>query len=108
MISLSYLCHDTPIIHFYTGLENYLKVQFVLATLYPAANCLIYLYGPVAGISVEDQFFMVLIKLRQHKTNFELSRLFGISESDVYNVFCTWVRFMALQGHELNIWPSHD
>jgi len=51
---------------------------------------------------------MVMIKLRQHKTNFELSRLFGISESDVYSVFCTWVRFMALQWQELNIWLSCD
>lgn len=99
---------DDSAVHFYTGLENYLKVKFVLATLGPAAYCLKYMYGSVSVISILDQFFLVLIKLRQHKTNFELSKLFGVSEADVYNIFCTWIRFMSLQWSEIDIWPSRD
>lgn len=100
--------HDDNVVHFYTGLENISKVKFVLSTLGPSAYCLKYMYGSVCGISVVDQFFLVLMKLRQHKTNFELGLLFSISEADVYNIFFTWVRFMSLQWSEIDIWPSRD
>lgn len=88
---------DDAGIHFYTGLENYGKFFFVLHTLGPAAYCLQYAYHHVSNISVPDQFFLVLMKLRRHTTNFELSRLFGIAESVVSNVFVTWIIFMEKQ-----------
>lgn len=99
---------DDAAIHFYTGLENYLKVCFVLSTLGSAQEHLDYMFGSVKDISVRDQFFMVLMKLRRHYTNFELSRMFAICEKQVYNIFCTWIRFMTLQWNEINIWPSRD
>src|SRR6218665_2214572 len=34
--------------------------------------------------------------------------MFGVYESQVYNVFCTWICFMSLQWRELNLWPSRD
>jgi hypothetical protein len=108
LLTLETCASDDETIHFYTGLESYSKVKFVLATLGPAAYCLKYMYGSVSGISVSDQFFLVLMKLRQHKTNFELSKLFCISESDVYNIFSTWIRFMSLQWGEVDIWPPQD
>ena len=48
---------------------------------------------------------MTLIKLRTHKTNFELSLMFKICDSEVYNVFITWIKFMALG---INIWPERE
>lgn len=95
-------------IHFYTGLETYSKFKMVLQTLGEGAFHLNYIYGAIHPISVEDQFFIVLIKLRQHKTNFELSSLFNISEADVYNIFVTWVKFMFLQWKELDMWPPQE
>ena len=74
---------DDAGIHFYTGLENYMKFKFVLSTLGPAAYCLNYVYHNVCNISVENQFFLVVIKLRRGTTNFEMSRMFNISESTV-------------------------
>ena len=106
--SLDSFANDNEAVYFYTGLESYLKVCFVLSTLGIAQDKLTYLYGNIPSMSVKDQFFLVLIKLRRYLTNFELSRMFGISESNVYNIFCTWVRFMALQWGELEIWPSRD
>jgi hypothetical protein len=82
LLSLVSCSHDNELVHFYSGLENYDKVMFVLGTLGPAAYHLRYMYGAVTDISVEDQFFLVLVKLRQHKTNFELAKLFGVSEAD--------------------------
>lgn len=73
---------DDAGIHFYTGLETYIKFYMVLRTLGPAAYCLNYIYHKVTNISVPDQFFLVLIKLRRHRTNFDLSRLFNVSEKN--------------------------
>ncbi|XP_052213324.1 uncharacterized protein LOC127849625 [Dreissena polymorpha] len=97
---------DEAAVHFYTGLENYMKFFFVLNTLGPAAYHLNYVYHSITSISVADQFFITLIKLRRHMTNFELSRLFNVSESVVSNIFITWVLFMEKQWKEINIWPS--
>jgi hypothetical protein len=100
--------NDEAAVHFYTGLETYMKFFFILNTLGPAAFCLKYVYHTVVNVSVPDQFFIVLIKLRRHTTNFELSRMFGIAESVVANIFVTWIIFMYKQWNELNIWPSKD
>ena len=99
---------DSDGIHFFTGLENYLKFMLVLQTLGSAAYELNYLYGAIHHIPVQDQFLLVLMKLRRHMTNFELSRSFGISKADVYNIFCTWIRFMSLQWRELDTWCDRD
>ena len=55
-----------------------------------------------------DQFFLTLVKLRQYKPNYELSMMFQISETEVYSIIVTWVRFMALQWREINIWPARE
>lgn len=95
--------------HNYTGLQDYAKFLFVFASLGPAVHELNYMYGSLPDVfSVIDRFFMVLVKLRKNYTNFDLSRFFNVSESDVYNVFCTFVRFMSLQWRELNFWPNRD
>ena len=59
-------------------------------------------------LDVQKHFFLTLIKLRQHKTNFELSRLFNISEPAVSNIWITWISFMAYQCKEINIWSKQD
>ena len=57
---------------------------------------------------MENQLFLTLIKIRQHKTNFELSRLFNISETAVVNIWVTWVNCMAKQWREVNMFPDRD
>ena len=51
---------------------------------------------------------MTLVKLRQHKTNFEMSRMFHVSETTITNIFVTWVNFLACQWGEIEWWPSRD
>ncbi|XP_069107329.1 uncharacterized protein [Argopecten irradians] len=99
---------DDAGIHFYTGLENYSRFLFVLRTLGPAAYSLEYIGHQVCNLSVENQFFMTLMKLRRHTTNFELSRLFGISDNTVSNIVLTWINFMYLQWKELDLWPVRE
>jgi len=99
---------DDEAIHYYTGLENYSKVMYVLSTLGQAAYNLSYYAHRCDNLSVPNQFFLVLIKLRVHMPNFQLSRMFAISENSVSNIFITWINFMALQWRELDIMPSRD
>lgn len=99
---------DDDAIHYYTGLENYSKLMYVLSTLGQTAYYLSYYAHRCENLSVPNQFFLVLIKLRVHVPNFQLSRTFAISENSVSNIFITWINFMALQRRELDIMPSRD
>jgi len=95
MFSIQNLVNDPQGVHFYTGLENYQNFKFVLDTLGTAAYHLNYYDGTLPDTGIEDQFFCTLIKLRRHITNFELSRLFKLTESGVTSVFVTWINFVS-------------
>ncbi|ESO93882.1 hypothetical protein LOTGIDRAFT_153356 [Lottia gigantea] len=101
---------DSAGIHFYTGLEFYAKFLMVFQSLGAAVHHLhaAHSSGTISILPAIDQFFLTLIKFRQHKTNFELSRMFGISEFSDSNIFITWVCFMFKQWSELNIWPPRE
>ena len=92
---------------FYTGLDSYSTFVNVLASLGPASYRLNYVYSK-PSIQVQDQLFLTIIKCRLYKTNFELSRMFRITESEVYCIIVTWLRFMSLQWREINIWPEKE
>jgi len=105
--TISEFRNEPVAVQFYMGLENYELFCNILASLGPSAFELNYLYGNPT-LTVEDHLFITLMKLRTYKTNFELSLMFKISESEVYNVFITWIKFMALQWREINIWPERE
>lgn len=98
---------DPRAFQFYTGLDNYAVFLDVYASLGPAVTQLHYKYG-TPSIEPQDQLFLTLVKLRTHKTNYELSILFKVKELEVYNTFITWIRFMSLQWREINIWPERE
>ena len=62
--------NDDEGIHYYTGLETYAKLFMVLYILGPVVYELNYYHGVKPGISVEDQFFLTLIKLWEHNDQF--------------------------------------
>ena len=96
-------------IHFYTGLETYSKFLMVLGTLGEAAHHLNYYYGyGVGDLTVEDQFFLTLIKLRRFPPNVELSYWFNISDKQVSNIFITWINFMFHQWSEVDFWVPRE
>jgi len=75
----------------------------LLFTLGHAAYNLTYYAHRCDSLSVPNQFFLVLIKLRVHLPNFQLSRMFAVS-----NIFITWINFMACQWREINTMPSRE
>lgn len=108
LISVKMFVMNSSALHYYTGLENYDKFVMVLSTLGPAAHELKYYCDIKPVLSIEDQFFLTLVKLRIHKPNKELSILFGINLKQVSAIFITWINFMHLQWSEFNWWPSRE
>lgn len=100
--------HDSVGLNYYTGIQQYDTFINILHSLGPAAYQLNYWNGVSPSISVADQFLMTLIKLRLYRPNFELSRMFAMSEPDVYGIIVTWIKFMSLQWREINIWPERE
>jgi hypothetical protein len=108
MMSIDNFIYDNEGMMFYTGLGSYTDFLHVLYSLGEAAFHLNYVYNQVKNLSIENQLFLTLIKLRQHKTNFELSRLFCVSQTTVENIWITWVNFMEKQWKEINFWPNRE
>ncbi|XP_047984702.1 uncharacterized protein LOC125225168 [Leguminivora glycinivorella] len=108
LFSTELLYVDNEAVNFYTGLESYAKLSLVLSTLLPMANELEYRWSRVIGLSVEDQFVMLLMKLRRNKPDFELSRMFGVSKTQVSNILVTWINFVSDLWNLIDIWPSRE
>ena len=61
-------------------------------------------------ISLEDQIFMTLMKLRQNYTNLHLAQLFHCSTSTVSNVVLTYIHvlYKLLYEDAMKVIPSRD
>ncbi|XP_023946630.2 uncharacterized protein LOC112051988 [Bicyclus anynana] len=108
IFSTELLLTDDEAVMFYTGLESYSKFQLVLSTLLPMANNLNYRWSKVIGLSVEEQFLILLIKLRRNKPDFELAKMFNVSKTVVSNIIVTWVNFIYDVWSMIDIWPQRD
>lgn len=106
--SISKHKEDDEAIKFYTGFETYKKFHFVFSTLSPMAHKIKYYGSNVINLSTENQFFLTMMKLRQNKCNFELSKFFNVSPTTVSNIFITWVNFIYQLWTRINIWPSKE
>ena len=60
------------------------------------------------ALCCEDQFFLVLLKLRTGYSNIHCGWLFNCDESTVSRLVCSWINFMFLQFGSLPIWPSRE
>ena len=56
-------------------------------------------------LAVEDEYFLVLMRLRMGLTIIDLGERFGISESTVNNIFLTWINYLYVTLGSLKIWP---
>ncbi|XP_022836448.1 uncharacterized protein LOC111363817 [Spodoptera litura] len=100
------LLSDGESVSFYTGLDNSAQFTFLLSTLHPMAHDIKFQSKKVNKLSIEDQFLILLIKLRRSKPDFEIGKMFGISKFDVTNVIVTWVSFVSDIWSTLDLWPT--
>ena len=59
-------------------------------------------------LSLEDQFLLVLLRLRLGITEQFIAHLFHISTSTVGKYFRAWINMMYKRFKALNIWPSRE
>ena len=99
---------DAKVINYYTGLDNYDHFMLIFNLMGPAAHELNYGQKDTKMVLMDprDALFLTLIKLRRNLPNFELSVMFGVSESTVANIFQTWLNFMYFEMKEWDIKPS--
>ena len=59
-------------------------------------------------LQVEDEFLMVLMKLRMGLSNIALGERFNLSDSAVNNILLTWLNYIYEVLGSLKIWPHRD
>ena len=62
--------------------------------------------GPKPELSLPDQFFMVLVRLRLWRAVDDLADCFFVSPSTVSRTFTTWINLMYFKFGELPLWMS--
>lgn len=78
--------------------------MYILHCLGPAA----YNLKHKSSLDPEDEFFLVLIKLRLNKEDQELGFFFGLSLPAVGRIFHTWIAFLFFHLKEVNLWLSRE
>ena len=89
---------------FYTGLSSYAlfsSLSDLLASVCKKQNI-------NQGLSVDDQFLLVLMKLRTGFPNKELAYRFEISPGRVSQIFHEWIDMMARELNQLIVWPDRQ
>lgn len=116
---------NNKLFRFYTGFENYEMFSMVLDFLgRETASHLDYINcnksspdqrnhyvnkpGPSRALSVENEFFMVLCRLKVGLLEDDLAVRFGICQSVVSQIVNTWIRFMFFRFKELDVFPSKE
>ena len=64
--------------------------------------------GRSRTLKPEDEFFLVMCRLRQGFHEQHLAFLFGIAQSTISRIFISWLNFMYLRFGTINIWPTRD
>ncbi|XP_028418315.1 uncharacterized protein LOC114544501 [Dendronephthya gigantea] len=110
------------LIRFYTGLEDYKTFKTLFDSFGPAVNNLVYYgtktdlerlssedvikRGPKRTNSPEQEFFLVLARLRLGLLEEDIATRAGLSQSHMSRIFITWVDFLHSRLRSFPIWPS--
>lgn len=64
--------------------------------------------GRKCKIDANDQFFIVMCRLRRGFAEQHIAHLYGVAQSTISRVFTTWMNFMYLKFAPICIWPSRQ
>lgn len=104
--------------NFYTGLPDYLTFLAFCDFLQPERHRISSIYykakpvhesytnerGREPVLSVQNQIFLVLCRLRQGYRELDLAHRFDISMSTVSDIFCKWIKHMDHVFSQLPLW----
>jgi DNA-binding Xre family transcriptional regulator len=123
VLSLAAVKDSTDIFCYYTGLPSYDVFRALFCYLQPLALNMQYVSysdkvhnatrfrnkpGPPRILSLEDEFFVTLVRLRLGLPSKDLAKRFGIAESTLSVIFNTWVILLARELEEICCMPSVD
>ena len=119
--SIELIADDDKLVRFYTGFEDYDTLMMCYNFLGPSVHRLQYWKGSGRGqremqetrgaprlLSPENEFFLVLCRLRLGLFEQDLAFRFGISQATVSRIFITWVNTMYSKFKEVIIWPTRE
>ena len=90
---------------FYTGLQTWALFQYIFSTL------VIHIPGKRASrvkMTQQDEFLLVLMRLRLNLVVEDLAYRFGIAKSTVACIFDTWIDVMVIKFKFLVKWPTRE
>ena len=64
--------------------------------------------GRARSLRSQDEFLMLMCRLRQGFHEDHLAHLFNVSTSTVSRIFITWINFMYFKFGHINIWHSRE
>ncbi|XP_048245545.1 uncharacterized protein LOC124123830 isoform X2 [Haliotis rufescens] len=111
--SIDVMLEDAKLIRYYTGFN---KETFIAIFRYlvpdPQSCPLRYLgkgkLSKIRKLSLENQLFLTLCKLRNNFHLQDLAFRFAITQQVAGVIFNSWINYMFLRFGELSIWPHRD
>lgn len=119
--------HSDHLVKLYTGLQNAEVFKLLADKLRDKAGRLHYARGcasntpkyhqqaenrkkpgPERKTSVEEEFFMTLVRLRQGLTEEDLAFRMKVSQSTVKGIVTTWIAFLSRELALLIYWPTGE
>ena len=118
---LSNIKNDENMVTFYTGFPSYSTLKSVNDFLGPSVNNLKYSKKQEESskwsrkkrlrqrsLPPLEEFLMTLVRLRLGLFEQDLAHRFGVSQSTVSRITCTWINFLYLKLEELPLWPPKE
>ncbi|XP_048743288.2 uncharacterized protein LOC125656743 [Ostrea edulis] len=115
---------DAKLINFYTGFTNYKTFVSIFTALQPTATTMVRwtqmqrhssnidkikttpFKDDCMSLSLIDQFFMFMCRVRQGFPEQDLAVRFNISQASVSRILITWANYLYAMFGSLCIWPS--
>ncbi|CAH3031580.1 unnamed protein product, partial [Pocillopora meandrina] len=108
-------CPEREVKYFshFTGFKSYKRFRMVLEFFLPDLNRSYVVSWDSKGtkqvnLSVEDDFLLVLMKLRLGLSTIDLAVRFNVSEATVSKLFTTWINYLYVHLGDLKIWPHRN
>ncbi|XP_069064834.1 uncharacterized protein [Pleurodeles waltl] len=114
--------NDSNMIYFYTGFMDYVTLKAIFESLRPSsANAVVWKQCQQDAetivkndgtsedtLSLIDQFFLFLCKIRQGFLEEDLAIRFNVSQSTVIKIIITWANYLYILFRDLVVWPSRE
>lgn len=115
---------DDKLFRFYTGLQDYKTFQILFESFGTVVNNIVYYdlntkaenitssdfvkHGPKRLLRPEQEFFLVLVRLRLGLHEEDIAARAGFSQSQVSRIMISWIDFLHARLRSYPIWPSRS